>query len=332
MKFSDVTRLPALFALGAMASCQTTGPTVTPPPVAQCTPEIIATRTIASFDPNGEAMDRTVRIWRAGETVGFTSHMMVNADGAPDAYKPDGKGLSFTCDGAVAFEQGANGGRCVFPGEADWQDKCNAAYRASLDNNWNAPRMCVFGFDMEGGTIDDAGRVIGGQPLIQGLDDPMPGNYISATSMRIEQATAGTQRRYVNSNEIPFIVLPPWLILATGTSIDVKGPVAYVVRPETGDEAFAIVADRGPSAKLGEGSIALHRALGSEPVIKWRLSGIDRAKRSINDDVVYLMFPSTTVSGSIDHDTFRERIDAAAGDAFSNWGGKARLAKCLEAL
>src|ERR1035437_11016402 len=48
-----------------------------------------------------------IQPWRAGQAVGFTSAgLAVDADGAPNSYLVDGKGLSDTCDGVVALVNG----------------------------------------------------------------------------------------------------------------------------------------------------------------------------------------------------------------------------------
>jgi len=120
----------------------------------------------------------------------------VDADGAPNSYLLDGKGLSYTCDGVVAVE---NGKRVTpTPNPSDWQQTCNAAWaRAKATNDYQG--VAIFGFQ----TAAD------NRPLIQGGGDPLPGKgYISATSVSIPGAPEGTQRRYVDASRIPYIVVP----------------------------------------------------------------------------------------------------------------------------
>jgi hypothetical protein len=264
-----------------------------------------------------------VAVWRAGEAFVFVSHMYVNADGAPDSYKPDGKGLSYTCDGAVAYESG----RCVYPGAADWQPKCNAAFARAKAETWNGDFMCVFGWEMEGGRRV-GNSTVGGAPLIQQWGDPAPGNYVSSTRMTIAGAPAGTQRRYVDSRAVPFFVLSSRLKTLTGSTIGVAGSVGVVYRPSTGALAYAIAADQGPDWQIGEGSIALHRALGSEPITP--IGGVDRAKRNITDDVVYLVFPNAIAPAKLDANAFKADIEARAKAAFEAWGGLDKLKSCAE--
>lgn len=260
-------------------------------------------------------------VYRESGAGFFVSHMHVNADGAPDAYRPDGKGLSYSCDGVVAYENG----HCVWVGQSQWQSRCLAAYRTWRDSGYSGERVCAFGFQVLGGRKVGS-TTVGGVPTIQGPNDPMPGNFVSETSMNIPGHPLDLQRRYVNSREIPFVVLSKKVRRMIGASL---GDVAVVHRPKTGKTAFAVFADYGPSWGLGEGSIALHEALGNRPI--YRRHGTDRAKRNVPDDVFYLVFPNSKVRPTADHSAFRQRIETAASARFEAWGGAARLDACLRA-
>jgi hypothetical protein len=265
-----------------------------------------------------------VTVWAADGAYFFTSHMFVNADGAPDAYKPDRKGLSYVCDGAVAFENN----RCVWPeSNPDWQSRCNAAFDQAVAANWQGDHMCVFGWRMKGGR-QLGGSNVGGAPLIQGARDPAPGNYVSTTSMTIAGAPEESQRRYVNSREIPFFVLSRKLREVTGAKLGSSSSVGVVYRPSTDAIVYAVFADVGPSWQIGEGSIALHYALGGDPISK--IGGVDRAKRNMTDDIVYVVLPRAMAAGSLDHGAFRAEIAAMASAAFKVWGGREKLKLCLE--
>lgn len=141
-------------------------------------------------------------VYRQGGAGFFVSHMHVNADGAPDAYTPDGTGLSYTCDGVVAYENG----RCIWVGQSRWQSRCMAAFRTWQTDGYRGERVCTFGFQVLGG-LKVGSSTVGGIPTIQGPSDPMPGNFVSETSMIISGHPRESQRRYVNSREIPFVVL-----------------------------------------------------------------------------------------------------------------------------
>ncbi len=118
-----------------------------------------------------------------------------------------------------------------------------------------------------------------GNPLIQGKGDPYPGYYISTTSLNDRRYALENPRRYVDSEKIPYFVLPPEIIDITGTEL---GDIAYVYNQKTGKGCFAIFADTGPQNKIGEGSMYLAAQL-----------GIPNDPRSGGQDegILYLVFP-----------------------------------------
>src|SRR2546430_2223429 len=63
--------------------------------------------------------------------------------------------------------------------------------------------------------------------------------------------------RPLNSDNIPYVVLPPSLARETGAKLGDLVQVSY-----HGRTCFAVYGDVGPEGKLGEGSIALARKLG----------------------------------------------------------------------
>jgi peptidoglycan hydrolase-like protein with peptidoglycan-binding domain len=95
-----------------------------------------------------------------------------------------------------------------------------------------------------------------GEPVVQGADDPAPGFYISTTSLEDPAFGRKNPRRYVDSETIPYIVLPGGKL--GGAKL---GDYALVINLETKLRVRAIVADSGPKAKLGEASIATAAAL-----------------------------------------------------------------------
>lgn len=99
-----------------------------------------------------------------------------------------------------------------------------------------------------------------GRPYIQRDIDPAPGYYVSTTALQNEFFSPSNPRRYVDSEKVPFIVLP--------SNFPVKIPLGRKCRV-TDQQKFisveAIYADVGPRFSLGEGSIALAKALGVNP-------------------------------------------------------------------
>jgi hypothetical protein len=159
--------------------------------------------------------------------------------------------------------------------------------------------------------VTDTGRH-DGTPVVQGPDDPNPGYYISTTALEDQSKPARDPRRYVNSNEIPFFVLP--VNQRGGATL---GDFGVVVNRANGKLAYALLADLGPRGHLGEGSIALAEALGinSNP----RAGGAARG-------VAYVVFPG---SGNGKPRSI-EDINAEGERLFRVWGGKPQLDACLE--
>lgn len=249
------------------------------------------------------------KVWTEGKAVLFkSSKLNVDADGAPNSYLVDGKGLSYTCDGVVAVENGKR----ITPDSSpsDWQKKCNAAWsKAKSTGNYSG--VAIFGFQ-----TDSKNR-----PLIQGEGDPFPGKaYISATSVIIPEAPSGAQRRYVDALMIPYIVLPSTFL----SKYKVKpGTLAVVYRKKSNTHAFAVFADGG---RLGEASIKLHQDLGGKPIV--RIAGVDRAKARIEDPVLIAVFPERIASPQTDSEAWNSKIKEEGAAALQEFGGIAQLRAC----
>lgn len=211
--------------------------------------------------------------WGAGKSAFFyQGGLAIDADGAPNAYHPEGKGLDYL----------ANAGK---PGS--W---------------W--------------GIVTDTGKA-SGQPVVQGPGDPFPGYYVSTTSLEDTTKPVTSPARYVDSGKVPYVVLPPQLMapkLAGGARL---GDFAAVVDTKSGKVAYALVADRGPQDKLGEGSIALADALGiaSSP----KKGGTARG-------LAYVIFPG---SGSGKPRPVEE-IRKEGERLLKSFGGASQLTACVE--
>src|SRR6266853_348449 len=154
-----------------------------------------------------------------------------------------------------------------------------------------------------------------GRPVLQRKGDPSPGYYVSITSLYdATNLNERDPRRYVDAATIPYVVLPP-----VGLKRAKLGDFATVVNLRNGKIAEAIVADESaPELKLGEGSIALAKALGidSNP----RYGGTDRG-------VAYVIYPD---SGN-GKPRALEDIIANSQHEFQTWGGLDKLHACLKA-
>lgn len=149
-----------------------------------------------------------------------------------------------------------------------------------------------------------------GHPVVQSPRDPAPGFYVSPTSLQDPSRAVTDPRRYVDASTIPYIVLPG-LVRDRGRVR--LGDFAVVRNRANGKVAFAIYADGGPAGKLGEGSIALAKALRipSSP----KHGGTDRK------EVAYVVFSG---SGNKRPRTKAE-IDQHGARLLEAWGGRARL-------
>ena len=109
------------------------------------------------------------------------------------------------------------------------------------------------------GVVTDTGKA-NGRTVLQKEGHPAPGAYVSATSYEHAGFSRADPARYVDSNAVPFIVVPShWRAEAQGV---VLGCRATVQDTRTGQLIEAVVADFGPRAKLGEASIAVARLAG----------------------------------------------------------------------
>lgn len=101
-----------------------------------------------------------------------------------------------------------------------------------------------------------------GRPVIQsGLDEGQPckGMYISTTSLQNAYEGLYDVRRYVNSEEVPFIVVPGFLRKRLpGIVMGCRAEVRYAGNNRVVE---CVVADSGPATHLGEGSIKLAKQL-----------------------------------------------------------------------
>jgi hypothetical protein len=249
--------------------------------------------------------------WAVDGALVYASPILkVDADGAPNSYRVDGKGLSYTCDGVLAKE----GGVRVTPDRdpTGWQKKCREAWaKAKETNAWDG--VDIFGF------LKDAS----GAPIIQGDGDPLPGQaYITTTTVEVKVAPEGTQRRFVDATAIPFIVLPGGFKLKQKVA---DAALAAIWRPKTETLAYAVFADTGGA--LDEGSVRLHEDLKGKPYMK--MAGDLRAKRNIEDAIVVVVFPDQTSTPQLDAEAWRADIAAKGEAALAAWGGPDKLKSCL---
>jgi hypothetical protein len=253
-------------------------------------------------------------VWQAGDAVGFsTPKLEVDADGAPDSYRVDGNGLSYTCDGVNAIVGGRRISHKNDP--QNWQRLCNEHWREALRTG-DFSKVAIFGF------ATDAR----GQPIVQGPGDPLPGQaYLTTTSMTVPGTPDGTQRHYVDANAIPYVVLSGSLV----SRFSIKpGDLVAVYRPgahagSSGRVAFGIYAD---CCSLGEASVRMHQDLGNDPIVL--RSDVRRAKRGLGERTVTVIFPGRKPEASADLAAWYQSIQTTGAEALRAWGGVERLRAC----
>ncbi|MBI4519151.1 MAG: hypothetical protein HY699_25450 [Deltaproteobacteria bacterium] len=237
------------------------------------------------------------------DAIAFASQMQVNTDGAPDSYHPDDIGITHICNGVSV------GPNCT------WKAECMPEFRVAKAEGFRGPQKICF-FAMANGAD--------GVPIIQGDTDPKPGYFVSTTALRQPNEDPRSPQAQLDSNTVPFAVIPRgWQ--STGRLGPKLGDFGVAHRRSNGKLAYFVVGDVGPRNKLGEGSVALHQALGNDPFVM--RFGVRRARRGIGGrDVVYLLFPGSAVQG--------ERLDAASIERVSapllnSFGGEARIKSCF---
>jgi hypothetical protein len=152
-----------------------------------------------------------------------------------------------------------------------------------------------------------------GRPVVQRKSDPAPGYYVSTTALYDpDNPNVRDPYRYVNAAKIPYVVLHPEAL-----NHGRLGDFATVVNLQNGKISAAIVADESaPNLPIGEGSIALAKALGIDP--SPRHGGKD-------DAVAYLIYPG---SGNGKPRPLKD-IAANSKQLFEEWGGLDTLNACF---
>lgn len=156
--------------------------------------------------------------------------------------------------------------------------------------------------------VTDTGKA-DGTPIIQGPNDPYPGYYVSMTSLEDTTKSPSDPHRYVDASTIPFFVLTQGLAKTMGARL---GDLAWVVNTHNGASSPAMFVDWGPRDHLGEGSIALAKALGLNP---------DARRGGTGDGIVTIVFPGSGNGKPQPLAAFAP----GARRLFNEWGGDKRL-------
>lgn len=188
--------------------------------------------------------------------------------------------------------------------DADGSPNCYGPNDSGLD--WTANGGAVGG-EWWGGPVDGSGM-----PCIQKIYDPSPGMYVSATALANPAYNEISPYRYLDSEVIPFFVLP-----GNHGNGAKTGDVGLIYNTETGDNCYAVYGDVGPSSKIGEGSIRLAEALGIDANPKE--GGLE------SKSIVYVVFPGSVGAWKPPAVWFD-----VANTLTKAWGGLSRLRKIME--
>ncbi|MFH1842288.1 MAG: glycoside hydrolase family 75 protein [bacterium] len=152
---------------------------------------------------------------------------------------------------------------------------------------------------------------VDGSPNARRLD---PDHGQLTTSYRYSGLTG--QRSYVDSEQVPYIVLPLGFPERFGIEL---GDLAVVIHRDR--VAFAVFADVGPADRIGEGSIRLAELLGHHPWDHWDGNESFSTHGSIvTTDVLYIVFPRSR-SAALTPATAVETIQRNGAVLFRSLGG-----------
>jgi hypothetical protein len=160
-----------------------------------------------------------------------------------------------------------------------------------------------------------------GNPFVQGQSDPAPGYYVSMTSLENESnPNDADPNKYVNSEQISYIVLPKELYENSGARLGDFGVVYNTLNRKIGYAIFADVDGGFMGDNLGEGSIALANQLeiDSNP----RTGGVEYPV------MIYIVFPGSGLGDGILRT--QEEIDQNGERLFNQWGGIGRINTMLD--
>jgi hypothetical protein len=165
------------------------------------------------------------------------------------------------------------------------------------------------------------------------------GFLVSSTSLhKAKVSDVCDISNYVDALATPALVVPgkPRLGVSQFAQRNAKvGDLVVAVRPQQLEPVFGVIGDTGPPNKLGEASVAMNGLLlkKTAPPVNYReLRGKSpfEGKGWAVPATAVLIFPGTRDV----KEPFMtvDRIDPAASQKFTQWGGTPRLVACLNAM
>jgi hypothetical protein len=153
-----------------------------------------------------------------------------------------------------------------------------------------------------------------GQPYVQSAIMEAPGFYVSTTALEDSTHPPTDPRRYTHSGQVPFIVLPSKPKFAPTQQL---GDLAMCFNTENGKSSWAIYADIGPANKIGEGSMALSKALG--------LSDSPKNGGTSKEIIAMVYWPGSKIGWPM----AQAELQARALTLFNDWGGLDTLSQAM---
>jgi hypothetical protein len=214
-----------------------------------------------------QGKDKPVR--RLGDALVFTSGLRVNTDGAANSYHPLGRekgALNTLCNGlAVTPKTGPFAGQritAIAPSSISGKERCQMIldiFRRSMAADFAIPANAEIHWFAIATRAPADGKY---RPCIQ-QSGPFAGFFVAQTSRAADsRKDVCDPARWISSTAIPYVTLPGNRLREAGVT---PGDLALVHRRRAdGDRiVVAVAGDTGNRDELGEGSIALHRALGN---------------------------------------------------------------------
>jgi Fungal chitosanase of glycosyl hydrolase group 75 len=276
--------------------------------------------TSAGITLRDKGNDKPVR--KVGSALVFTSGLRVNTDGAANSYHPLGRphgALNTLCNGlAVTPKTGPFAGQRISalgPAAMSGAERCRTileVFRRSMQADYAILPDAEIHWFAIAMRPPQAGKY---RPCIQ-QSGSFAGFFVAQTSRPADPGRdVCDPARWISSTEIPYVTLPGDRLRGAGVS---PGDLALVHRRQgTVDHLIVAVAgDTGNRDELGEGSVALHRALGNES--SGTLPG------NISNGVTTFLFPMRRVAPPIT----AARLEAEKDALVAAVGGSAAVASC----
>ena len=306
----------------------------------------------------GALPENTTLFTNAQQTVAvYRAIVRRDDDGAPNAYHPCGAnysdpvckagfGLDHICSGVTVHD--ANN-KYVPPREKNpktgkpTSKRCLDTFRAAEATEFpmcGAGKACVTGWP--GITLiprdPSAAGFMPQIPMVQ-KDGPYQGYYVSQTTLQRPDKTKPGGISYIDARKIPFIVVPGSSVLTGhwGFGSSTRPDIALVLATRSDGATrgvFAVVADTGPVAQIGEGSPALLgrlRGVSAEELNSERPAASPIPGGKFSQKATYVLFKgSSQFLSSVwpERDLTASDIVVAGNRALTAAGGLAMLAGC----